>query len=211
MRPTILISLLFLVAASSMMAGTIGNPLIPRTWADNCLGCLFLLGAQIPDGETVTDWSIYANRSGNEITPFLMDMITGEITGIGATQIGQVGVQAFSFDPILGSAVAGSDTMFGWRDGGTAAADANNGSIAYGGSGTAAMNVVWLSQDLTLGATLTDQSSGYGRYYSIEVDSSETPEPHTCILVGAGMLGLLTLRRNHGQLATILSTAVEGD
>ena len=190
MRLTILVSLLFLVAASSMTAGTIGNDLIPRGSVDACGGCLFILGANIPSGETVTDWSIYAGAGGNSLTPFLFDTDTAMITGIGATQIGTSGVQSFAFSPTGGSAVAGANTMFGWRDSG-------NGTIAYDqSSGTVLMDSIYYTPTFAVGTTLSGPTTGYKRYYSIQVtSSSEVPEPCTWMLVGASVLGLATLRR----------------
>ena len=187
----LLLSLSSLVAVSSMTAGTIGNPLITRSFADACGGCLFILGANIPSGETVTDWSIYALTQGNSLTPFLVDMNTAMITGIGATQTGTSGVQSFAFSLTGGSAVAGTNTMFGWRDSGT-------GTIAYDNNpgGPVVMDVVYPSQTFAVGGTLSSPATGHQRTYSIQVDSSSAvPEPSTWMLVGASVLGLATLRR----------------
>jgi hypothetical protein len=172
-----------------MTADTVGNPLIPRSAADACPGCLFVLGAVLPSGSTVTDWTFYGLTAGYQITPFLIYMNSATITGIGATRTGAIGVQDFGFGLTAGSAVADANTMFGWID-------STMGTIAYDQTpGAVPMNLVYNPEVFAVGAILTGPTTGYNRYYSIQVTTSTMPEPCTWFLFAASGLSLATLRR----------------
>jgi hypothetical protein len=200
-------TLLFLAVAGTLPASTIGNNLVTRSGIDSCGGCYFVLNVAPTPGESVLTWSFFGDHSTNlNITPFLVDISVGLITGVGTTQTTTTNLQGpFNFGLVSGFALIGPKTRFGWRDGTTSTANA--GSIdwdtASGGPNTGTAGY-WgfLSSapaSFTAGTSLgAPENVDSGRYYSVQVTTgipvTDTPEPSTGLLAGSILAGLAVWR-----------------
>ena len=201
---------LILAAAGTLSASTIGNNLASRAIIDGCGGCYSSLNITLNPGDSVIDWSFFGDHStGMNITPFLIDISSDVITGVGSTQTSTTNLQGpFAFGLVSGSAVIGVNTRFGWRDGTTSTS--NGGTIDFdttaGGpsTGTAGywgyLNVE--PSSFTTGTNLGNpENANSGRYYSVQVDTGVvgTPEPSAWILGGSILAGLGARRKLCGR------------
>ena len=200
-------TLMFFALASTLPAATIGNNLTSRPGIDTCGGCYFVLNVVPNAGDSILTWSFFGDHStGLKITPFMMDITTDVITGVGTTQTTTTGLQGpFTFGLVSGSALIGANTRFGWRDGttsvggsgsidfDTAAGGPNTGTAGYWGFLNSA------PATFTAGTSLgAPESANSGRYYSVQVTTgippTGTPEPATGLLAGSILTGLAAWR-----------------
>src|SRR4030088_2963762 len=103
-------TLMFFALASTLPAATIGNNLITRTGIDSCGGCYYVLNVAPSAGESLLTWSFFGDHSTNlKITPFVINISTDVITGVGTTQTTTTGLQGpFNFGLVSGSALIGA-------------------------------------------------------------------------------------------------------
>jgi hypothetical protein len=206
-------ALLFLALAGTLPAATIGNNLVSRPGIDTCGTCYFVLNVAPDPGESILTWSFFGDHSTNlKITPFLVDVSTDLITGVGTTQTASTNLQGpFNFGLVSGSALIGANTRFGWRDGTTSAGNA--GSIDFdttsGGPNTGTAGF-WgflnsAPASFTTGTSLgAPENANTGRYYSVQISTgipiTNTPEPSTGLLAGSILAGLAAwrIRLNRG-------------
>jgi hypothetical protein len=200
-------TLMFFALASTLPAATIGNNLTTRTGIDGCGGCYSVLNVAPNVGDSILTWSFFGDHSTSlKITPFVMDISTDVITGVGTTRTTTTGLQGpFNFGLVSGSALIGANTRFGWRDGTTSTA--NGGSIDFdsvsGGPNTGTTGYwgfsVTAPATFTAGTSLGAPENGNsGRYYSVQVTTgippTGVPEPATGLLAGSILTGLAAWR-----------------
>ncbi len=197
-----------LAFAAIAQAGVYGsNPTVNLGYVDTCPGCLYVY-VDFPAaaaGQQVSSYSFYAGATGNEITPVLFENTAGsdfKIIGLGTTQTpSATGTNTFAFGLTSGTAtVLDGNTFFGWLDG-SPGGSTNTGTITsdYPNGSGPAQYFNFSSGPVTVGETidfLTYTSiSQSTRTYSLDVTTTAVPEPGLYCALGAGLIGLMVVRR----------------
>ena len=203
-----------LALATVARAGVYGsNPTVNFGHLDTCSGCIFTY-VDFPGteaGQQVFSYSFYAGATGNKITPILFESTGGsnfKIIGIGTTQTpSATGTNTFSFGLTTGTAtIMDANTSFGWLDG-SPGGGMNTGTITnngVAGPGPGNYFSYFPSPTVTVGETVAFQTfTGLGqgqntRTYSLDVTTTSftsVPEPGFYCAFGAGLIGLLVVRR----------------
>jgi|GEM_PF-4696438 len=117
---------------------TVGNEVVNRDSVDGAEGSIFALSSSLFLSEgTLTQWSMFSQTDGRQITPLILQRgADGQFTivGTGTTRISDgSGEQVFDFQLQSGTDTVDETYFFGWKDGGngvdnSGVADFTNGA-----------------------------------------------------------------------------------